>query len=373
MIRASLSWDDFKALIAQKKIPHQAFENTNCVTAFVFEGLVYWYTEIFKSNDTRYIEADYNDWLSNYAPTKNKPYRIVDDEGRDVIVPYPRKGDEVIYSTHNLADKCTWFNDSTRVTTGSLTADGTRTLYSSGNPFWIDMVSGRVQDDDGLVQEQQELNPSTPHGYQVQVFVGGVEKTMREPFETSGGDYEVYWDEGQVHFFSALPENSVVTASYSYATTSSFVLRPMPNKVLIIESAEANFSQDVEMTDGIEYTVYGYASVFAPQLGLPAGTKIPLLNTRYKRLTQILEEAIGSYPKVDIFACSESARSLSYSEFRRTHRGIKSLTQSVPFRYGTVRELTSEAGMELVVRTTHDRPIVGGLASLTLYCTSKDV
>ncbi len=95
------------------------------------------------------------------------------------------------------------------------------------------------------------LNPSDPHGYQVIGAVNGSSVTMREAFEASGGDYEVLWDEGLVRFFEPLPVSSSVEFTYSYAVDSSYILKPLPGKDLHIEAAEADFTLDVVMTDGV--------------------------------------------------------------------------------------------------------------------------
>jgi len=381
--------------------------------------------------------------------------QLVNRQGDDVPVfaNAPRIGDEVIYTTHNFCDKCTWFGDSVRVTDEILTDSGDHKRYNCLNINIIDMISGRVQDDDGHVAEQQQLNPEDPHGYQVIVKVDDIEKVMREPLEESGGDYEVFWEDGYIQFFSEVSSNSVVKCSYSYATTSNFYLRPLPGKNLHIEAAETDFSYDIIMTDGIEYNVYGYVDVFAPQymykrltgtaqftngsttvIGIntlfttevsigkyirietdgpesymlvsniisdteitlvsqytgssttltvacsnnftgvyPSLTKIPLSRTRYKKFYNIVQEAIGSYPSLPAIGCTtEQSNITSLNEFRRKARGTKSAMQSIPFRYGTIRELVSDSGLELRVTTSHHRMFGGESATLTFYCTSHD-
>jgi hypothetical protein len=104
-------------------------------------------------------------------------------------------------------------------------------------------------------QIQQMLNLQDPHGYQVVVKVNGVVKTPCPPFSETGGDYWIDWDAGKVVFLS--PQTGrTVTASYSYATTNTFYLRPMPGKILAIEDAEADISSDVVMTDDIIYSAW---------------------------------------------------------------------------------------------------------------------
>lgn len=364
------TWENFKKFI----------DGTIAALSYQFEDIGAYYvinTEEYGGvcHCINLLKDDGANQLDFESSFKDSPFRKpaslppTDPDKRPIFVQEPRIGSETIYTTHNFCDKTTWFGESIRVNDKVLTSsDGFK--WESGD-MWVDMISGRVQDDDGLVEEQKIFNPEDPHGYQVIVKVDGVEKTAREPFELSGGDYEIFFHDGYI-ISSEDWTNKVVTASYSKVDGSTFILRPLPGKVLNIEAAEADFSLDVIMSDSIEYSVYGYAAIFAPQLGLPEGTKIPLGGSKYKRLSQILNEAIGSYPVISVYGSSEEHRELEKNEFRRTSRGSKSFVQSIPFRYATVRSLQSSLGLELRVKLSHDREFDGSLASLTFYSVSVD-
>lgn len=296
-----------------------------------------------------------------------------DGAGRIKSVIEPRTGSEVIYATHNFCDRVTWFGDSARSTDEALRDDGDGLTFTGAHKHWIDMLSGRVLDDDGHVDEQCETTPDDPHGYQVKVYIDGVEATMREPFESTGGDYWVNWDAGKVVFFSS-QAGKVVTASYSYEAGSSFYVRPLPGTVLNIESAAADFSSDIVQNDTIVYAVYGFADVFRPDLvangTIPSGTKIELKRSYYKRYAQILTEAVGAYPTLAANASDPAHVTLPRDEFRRVSRGSRHDRQAVPFRYATVRDLHAAHGMELRVWLKHDREFGGEWATMTFYCTS---
>jgi hypothetical protein len=295
--------------------------------------------------------------------------------GIPLTISEPRQGSEVIYATHNFCDKSTWYSTSVRVENQQLTDIGDGYTFTSPDGYWIDMISGRVLDDDGLVEEQIELNPNSPHGYAVIVKVDNIEKTMREPFENSGGDYSVDFENGTILFFES-QSGKTVTASYSKANTSIFILRPLPGKQLDIEAAEADFSTDLVMNDAVYYTVFGYAAVFAPQAVadgyLSPLDKVPLVTNKYKRYNQLLREAIGAYPTLQANASNITDRNLSMSDFRKVSRGSKSDCVAIPFRYGTIRTLYASAGMEIQVGLDHNRSFDGETATLTFYCTSKD-
>jgi hypothetical protein len=91
---------------------------------------------------------------------------------------------------------------------------------------------------------------------------------------------------------------------------------------------------------------------------LPSGTLIELLTTRYLRLDQIIDEALGSYPVIPAMGGSS--------------RGNQHARYGFPFRYGAVRVLTSAALMELRVRLEGDIPYEGERATATFYCSSED-
>lgn len=311
-----------------------------------------------------------------FALAANEMWVAKDTEGRVKGVVEPRVGSETIYATHNFCDRTTWFNDSVRVVDEVLTETLPGLTFTSAHPNWIDIVSGRILDDDGLSEEQQELHPDDPHGYKVIVKANGQTLTARAPFETSGGDYTIDFDAGKVTFLTNRA-GQTITASYSYGVGSTFKIAPLPGTILNIEAAEADFSSPIAMTDTIVYAVYGYADVFAPELVanniVPPGTQIELKKSRYKRYPQILTEAIGAYPTLAANASLAEHLALDYPEFRSVSRGSKDPRQAVPFRYATVRDLHASAGMELRIWLEHDRVFGGEHATLTFYCTSRKV
>lgn len=363
-----LGTNGFKSVIIALGLSIQRNDENDAWYAFAIDGGVIHEVRILKDNG-----ADHIDFESSYASLTGSPKIKIDvaqNPDNSLLASIePRVGNETIITTHNFCDKVTWFTTSERINDEVLTSsDGY--VWNSANQYWVDMISGRVQDDDGWVEQQKELNPEDPHGYQVIIKVDGYEKTMREPFLDYGGDYDVYWDDGYIISFEDW-SGKTVTASYSKAIDSTFILAPLPGSILNIEAAEADFTQDVEMYDAIEYNIYGYASIFAPQLGLPAGTKIPIKKTTYKRLSQIFNEAIGAYALIEVLGSDLAHAAMPQKEHRKASRGMKSYLQSIPFRYATVRSLQSSLGIELRVQLSHDIEFEGSLATCTFYCTSK--
>jgi hypothetical protein len=300
-----------------------------------------------------------------------------DNDGIPLVVSEPRSGSEAIYATHNFCDKTTWFGDSVRINDEVLTDSGDGYVFTSEHINWIDMRTGRILDDDGLVEEQKLLNPGDAHGYQVIVKSDGYLKTPHDIFESSGQDYEIFYDDGYVKFEQS-QSGKTITASYSYENGSTFYVKPLSGKTLIIEAAEADFSDDIGQKDTIEYSIWGLVDVFAPQYlqsnggPYPSGTKIPLKTGYYKRYTQILREAIGAYPALSANGALNEHKNLDIKEFRRKSRGVLRAMQSVPFRYATVRSLFSDYGMELRVRLLNNKVFEGDTSTITFYCTSQN-
>ncbi len=174
----------------------------------------------------------------------------------------PRVGYEDIIISHNYCDKCTWFEGSVRVSNETLSDSGDHLTFNSQHAYWVDMVSGRVSFQSRWIDKQKLDNPLDQHGYSVVVKVDNVEKTAREPFATSGGDYEIIYEDGNIVFFSE--QTGVVTASYSYADKSDFTIVPPSGKKVRIEYSEIDLSTDIIMNDKTEQLVYGYAGVYAP-------------------------------------------------------------------------------------------------------------
>lgn len=291
----------------------------------------------------------------------------------------PRVGSETVVGSHNFCDKTTWFGDSERATDQAMEAkagsSGLIWKSTSTDPVhdnWIDLRSGRLHN-------QEKWVGAVEHGYAVEVKVDGVVKTQCPifVFDDGGGSYD-YWvdyDNGEINFFSDQTGNTV-TASFSYATTSNFYVTPTEGKILRIEDAEADFSSDMVLETSFGYTVRGYVDVFAPEytpVPYPSGTKIPLQEDFYHRITQIITEARGALPAVSSIGATTAHQSITdIKEFRRKSRGMKNDVQAVPFNYATARELIASAGMDLVVSTL-DHSVVGGeMLTLTFYCTSKE-
>lgn len=289
-----------------------------------------------------------------------------------LIAAEPRSGNEFITVTHNFCDPVTWFKESIRVNDEQLIDIGDGYSFNSIHTLWIDLMTGRIRGDDDVSLEQKKLEPLDPHGYLPIIKIDNIEKIICPIFSKTGGDYWINYEDGYVVFLES-QTGKKVTASYSYAAGSSFVIEPKSGYMLDIEYAEADFSGDVAMGDTIQYVIYGYVDVFAPELmpGISSGTQISIISNKYKRYSQILSEAVGSFPTLLPNGSKIIDRELNYGEFRRISRGVRMNSVSIPFRYGTKRTLYSSAGMKLVISLENNIPFEGEAATITFFGTAK--
>lgn len=204
----------------------------------------------------------------------------VQSDGVPLVTPEPRIGSEIVIGSHNFCDPTTWFGLSERAEGQALEAkSGSGGLIFksvlSAHVFWIDMYTGRMHN-------QEHWAAKVDHGYDVQVYSNGTELVQCPPFMfTSGGasyDYWVDYEYGEVHFFEDR-RGETITADFSFAVESSFVVAPLPGKTLRIEDAEADFSRDCVLNTSFGYIVYGYVDYFAPEYMRGSNELAPVLTS----------------------------------------------------------------------------------------------
>ena len=276
--------------------------------------------------------------------------RPVNNAGIPQTAVEPRVGTEKIFYTPNFCDRTTWYPASARVTDEALTDSGDGLTWNSVNTDWIDMSHGKVREEDAL-------KTTETHEYAVVVKVDGVTMAQRNPFATSGGDYTVDYDAGTLTFANS-QAGKVVEASYSHAQTSEFTIVPKSGKIIQIEHAEAQFSEDVNFNGQIvEFEVWAYDPDDLPN-------KVPVDIDKYKSIANFIDEAVGAYPKIPATGGAWP-------------QGLTQPTVGFPFRYATVRRLEDSAGLELRIRLrspdgSTSTPFTGERGTATFYCTILD-
>lgn len=262
-----------------------------------------------------------------------------------------------LYS-HNWADKTTWCSNSVRVVDEVATNDGDNKTYSVANEYIIDNYHGKMTGEDNLLD-------SSGNSYRVTVKVDDVVKTEVDPHTEQHppevGDFKVDYAAGKIIFQSALTGSEVIKVTYHYATNSHWTVGPDPGKKLIIEVAEVQFTDDIDLSDSTFFQTWGFVDVFAPQLlttnggPYPPGTQIPISTFKYKTMKDFQNAAFKSYPTVP---------AIGGLHWRGLTRPV--LVFDWDYQRGLV--LYSSYGMKTTVLLEHDIPYGGSWATATFYC-----
>jgi len=277
-----------------------------------------------------------------------------DEHGNSIISVVPRKpyGDVYnrIYSfSINICDPTTWYVDSEYIDNQLLgVASGQQDFYTthgSGHGCAIiDLCHGKITEENLLV---------APTGsYRIQVTVDGILQTERECYEYCGGDYEVDYLAGKIHFFTP-PSSGEVRASYFHAPSGVgpiFSVMPPAGKKWVIDSAELQVSDDFVMNDTIVQNVF---------LTHPVEGRIKTIpDVEYKHFANILDFTYGSYPVVPVVGSGP--------------RAMSSPTIIMRWEYLTPLELLSSLEMELRSWAKHGREFGGERFCLTVYGLETD-
>lgn len=278
----------------------------------------------------------------------------IDSDGNLSNIPQPRSGTKFNVITHNWCDKTTWYLESTKVTTETLTDSGNGLTFNSANTFWVDMKHGKVTDEDNIcaINGNKWLSIIT---------VNDVTKT-ESPAGTTTGDYQINYRTGVVTF-NATQAGNTVKATYWYAGSGTFIFKPLAGKKIKLLSVEVQFSIDLELKDTLLFTPYGYAGVFAPQyvpVPYAATDLIPLAApNKYKKIHDFINEANGTYPVIPIVGGN-------------TWRGMTKEIITFPWNYVARTDIHSSYGMQIKISMENNIEQGGELATATFYALSEN-
>ena len=292
--------------------------------------------------------------------------------GLSYVSVWPTEGDGPTFYSPDWSDPTTWYHNSVRQV--DVACDETADLKVWQIPSWtadkfaVDASHAKISEEDALLD-------SGGNSYKISVKHNGVDQTEQDPhFGGNDGDYVFDYINGTITFHTAKTTGDTVTITYHLTdcttkdgTASEFVIVPKAGKKLEIAKAEVQFSKDIVITDSVEYEAWGYVDVFAPHLlttasppgPYPPGTKIPLKSKVYKSMRDFYNDANGTYPELPALGGNG-------------WRGMTQPTNCFPWLYQAMTEVSSQAGMEIRVRLTHDEPFQGEYATATFYCLSVD-
>ena len=183
--------------------------------------------------------ADQTDFETNYL---SKAKSFITSYGTQKISLYESEGSFSTLVSHDWTDKTTWYQKSTRVTGETLA--GTGLDYTTANESVIDTSNGKI-----FNQKSTDFDQ-----YRLKVYDNGVLKT-----EVT--DYTVVYSTGTITFLST--PTGPVTADYSYAGSSEFCWGPAAGKMMHVQHAEVQFTEDVVVAP-FTWSVYAYNPLDLP-------------------------------------------------------------------------------------------------------------
>ncbi len=354
----NISYGVFKQIVGTKKLWYQVLPNN--------AG----YTGIFSLGDhlcvTNVTEEDRGNFEATYKPYAAEASSIDDVhalaiidrhdiDGSPKITPEPPIGDKKNFMSCNWCDKCSWFEGSVEVTDETLVDSGDGLTFTSAHEYWVDMTHGRVTFEDMVLADN-------PGKWLVEITSDAVAQEESSP-GTEDGDYQIDYETGEVTFNSS-QANKTVVASYWYAVSGIYTVKPSPGKKIKILRVEVQFSKDIVLNDTMEFMPYGYAGVFAPAYVpgyFTADQLIPLMTVpyRYKTRSDFVNESCGTYPVIPAFGGPG-------------WRGGSQDIITLPWLYLTKTELKSSYGMEIRLKMVDSTPMGGETATATFYTVETD-
>ena len=284
---------------------------------------------------------------------------------------YKSPGKGAIICSHNFCDPCSWYQGSIKVEDEILQPTGNGfVIFRANNKNWIDLYHGRIT-------RENVYNEN----YQVVIKVNDVEKI-------EGQDYLVDYPNGEIIFswrnpfvsdcaynpllptplnlgIGALSENDEVMATYHYANSSCFTIKPKSNQVIRINLTEVQHSQE---------TLIATSMLFQPWMPNPSNPEqmIPIPDAYggelavYKGVQDFLNEGNGGVGTIKAFGGGMPILGI-------TKRGIRHDISVYPFDYLKTKDLRGDMGVELRIWCLHDIPLDGEFGTVTSYCTIEDI
>lgn len=346
-----LTWAEFKALYALKApIALQYKETANAFEVWLTDEQDSYWTPVFKSEDAQYDATTYTEFTTGYQPLCNKAKTPRTSDLRERLATEKPSGSRATQVTFDWSDKTTWYPDSARVVGETPSEPVGETYYALAHASVIDLYHGKVFGEDNL-------KDASNNSYRVSLTLDGVAKSEVDP-HTDTGDYEVDYKNGRILPRTFARGDGAVLVTYYYAQTSKFWVKPATGCKLVINEVECQFSNDIELLDTAVFQPRGLASEFASQLGLPAGTKIPLgAPLKYKSMRDFYGDCMRAYPVYPPLGGSG-------------WRGLNVPSTVLVWDYTRTTDLYASKGMDIEVKLEHDCAYGGSFATVTFYCDS---
>lgn len=245
------------------------------------------------------------------------------------VTPTKLEGSSTMLVSHNFCDKTTWYTESERVTSETLTVSGGtgNTVFTSEHEYWIDLTHGKVPYEHRIAGD-----------YCCVISVDDVPLTGAA--ETG---FTIDYAAGTVTFDSE--QTGVVKACYHYAVGSGWSLTPDPGKILKIIGTHVKFTTDtnLQMDHAISFQLYIMGGA------VPYGSP-----TIYNNMDDVIKCSMGESYRIPAF-------------------GVHTKEVLVlPFDYITSKDLPSSIGATIKIKLASDSEIPGTMGMVTANCISVD-
>jgi hypothetical protein len=227
--------------------------------------------------------------------------------------------------SHDFCDKTTWHQESTEHTSITLSDQGSNVFKHTDHTHWIDLTHGNFYQEDALADQKEPV-----------IYDNAVEVTSGITIDYAAGT---------VTFDSA--PTGPVTADFWKAGSSRYTVGPESGKRLLLEHAELQFSEDLDMDAPIYFQIWVYNPADLPN-------KVIYRQVVYKNIKDVINSANLGQGYIP---------------------AISGLTQNVivfPFNYLSMIKLDSSLGAEMRVSVGNDSEFAGEWGTATFYFISED-
>jgi hypothetical protein len=164
--------------------------------------------------------------------------------------------------SHNFCDACTWWHMSTEHTAQASTTGDDLVFDLTGHTNVIDVRHKRITFEDNIDDTTVSPGAVTMTNILPTVYLdtgGGPVALAQSNEDAAAGDdrYTIDYPAGTVTFAVARGGSDAITADFRKSGSSIFCFKPPTGKKWIIEDAEIDLSEDLDMTAAVMTDTYG--------------------------------------------------------------------------------------------------------------------
>lgn len=240
------------------------------------------------------------------------------------VTPTKLEGSSTMLVSHNFCDATTWYTESEKVTSETLTVSGgDNKIFVSLNKNWIDLTHGKVP-------YEHRLAPDYP----VVISVDDV--------PTSSG-FTINYSEGVVVFSES--QTGVIKATYNCARGSGWYIKPDSGKILKVIGTDVKFTEDAMLDQAHAISFQLYIMNGAVPYGSP---------TIYNNMEDMIKCSHGIAYEIPPFSI------------------FNKRVIVLPFDYITSKDIPSSIGALIKIKLANGDAIPGTFGMVIAHCISID-